>query len=81
MSSSTPMLVDILNHYNWSRPGGNPHRFIELFGGEMVECLWYEPDPNTSRSEFYYNTRLNKIFRKKHLGSGVYIWKNITQIN
>lgn len=56
--------------------GYNPHRFIELYGGEMLEHLNYEPDPNSYRYEYYYNTRLNSLFKKK--SSGIYsIWVEI----
>lgn len=44
--------------------GYNPHRFIELFGGEVVEIWNYEPDPRTFRGDYYYNARTNQLFRK-----------------
>lgn len=44
--------------------GGNPLQFIELRGAKIVEELAFEPDPVTFRDQFYYNTRINQLFRK-----------------
>jgi len=44
--------------------GGLPLRFMELRGAHFVDQLFYEPDPVTFRSQFYYNTRINKLFKK-----------------
>ena len=44
--------------------GGNPNRFIELVGGRFVPIMFHVPDPNTFRDEFYYNSRLNRLFKK-----------------
>ena len=44
--------------------GYNPHRFVELFGGEMVPVSNYEPDPQTFRSDYYYNSRVNKLYKR-----------------
>jgi len=64
--------------------GGNPSRFIELVGGEEVLMQSYEPDPVTARVPYYYNTRLNKLFKRMHSISPVsqkmtYFWQNITE--
>jgi hypothetical protein len=64
--------------------GGNPSRFIELTGGEEVPMIYYEPDAKTARSSYYYNTRLNKLF-KRIIGlhplthKKVYYWQNVTE--
>ena len=57
--------------------GGNPFNFVELFGGLMIEMSYYEPDPNTLRSNYYYNTRMNRLFYKIKTGE-VYTWKQIS---
>jgi hypothetical protein len=44
--------------------GGLPLRFMELRGAQFVEQSFFEPDPVTFRNQFYYNTRLNKLFKK-----------------
>ncbi|MHC4791834.1 MAG: hypothetical protein ACYS8Y_10450 [Planctomycetota bacterium] len=43
--------------------GGLPLRFMELRGAQFVEQSFFEPDPTTFRSQFYYNTRLNKLYQ------------------
>jgi hypothetical protein len=45
-------------------PGGNPLRFIELADGEEVPQQHWEPDANTFRTPYYYNTRMNVLFKK-----------------
>lgn len=44
--------------------GGNPNRFIELAGGSDILYQHYEPDPNTTREKFYYNTRTNALHKR-----------------
>lgn len=44
--------------------GGNPLRYVELGGAKFVQQIYYEPDPKTFRDQFYYNARLNKLFKK-----------------
>jgi len=41
-----------------------PHRLRELYNAESIPKQWYEPDPRTFRSRFYYNSRLNKVYMK-----------------
>jgi len=60
--------------------GYNPHRFVELFGGSIVEVTAFEPDPNTFRGYYYYNATSNKLFRKIKIsnpstGVSVYRWQ------
>jgi hypothetical protein len=43
--------------------GGNPNRFVELAGATEVPMTFIEPDPNTARLSYYYNTRLNVLFK------------------
>lgn len=59
--------------------GGNPHQFIELYGGEIVECYFHEPDPQTYREDYYYNSRLNRLFKKVQTETVPY-WKGISEI-
>lgn len=79
INNNTP-INEIFNNRNNSLLGGNPHSFVKLLNGQIITYLYYEPDPNTFRSEYYYNTRLNKIFKKIKKSYG-YDWQNITQIN
>lgn len=38
-------------------------RWSELVGGKIVPLFAYEPDPDSSHDEFYYNTVENKLYR------------------
>jgi len=44
--------------------GGNPLRYAELVGAKFVTESYYEPDPITFRDQFYYNARINQLFKK-----------------
>lgn len=44
--------------------GGNPQRYMELAGAAQVPMSFNEPDPRTFRSQFYYNTRMNRLYKK-----------------
>ncbi len=44
--------------------GGNPHQFIELYGGSLVKMSAYAPSPITFRDEHYYNTMENQLYKK-----------------
>ena len=63
--------------------GGNPNRFVELTGGVFPPYLFYEPSPVTARIPYYYNTRLNILFRQNIVkcpdGSNSYAWWPISQ--
>lgn len=54
--------------------GGNPINWVELGGAKLVELLAFEPDPSTFRDQFYYNTRLNQLFKRLST-SPVPVWK------
>jgi len=47
-----------------AEPAGNDHRFLELYGGKEVPVQFWEPDPLTFRCEYYYNARLNELFKR-----------------
>jgi len=35
----------------------------ELVGGKLVPLFAYEPDPDSSHDDFYYNTTENRLYR------------------
>lgn len=37
---------------------------LKLTDGEIVEMTGFEPDANTFRGQYYYNTIQNKLFKK-----------------
>ena len=58
------ILDDITKYRSTPSQGYNPHRFLELFGGTIVPIYNYEPDPQTSRNPYYYNSRTNQLFKR-----------------
>jgi hypothetical protein len=59
--------ADLISHRHvedQSPQGGLPIRYVELFGGVVVEALGYPPDPETYRHGFYYNAVDNHLYKK-----------------
>lgn len=79
MASLEDFLEDLFDRRGPSTMGGNPHRFVELFGGEIVSFSITEPDPQTFRGAYYYNTRQNRLFKKVTVGQAPF-WKRISEI-
>lgn len=44
--------------------GGQPHRWIELFGGKTLQFFSYHPDIFSFRDKWYYNTVENELYSK-----------------
>ena len=70
------ILDDIFRFRGEVTQGANPHRFVELAGGREVAMMFHEPDPNTFRDKYYYNSRINSLFLlvetfKPPVGSGL----------
>lgn len=74
-----PGLEDIINKRNQlvNYAGGNSYWFVERIYGKMVEVTAFEPSPNTCRSNYYYNSAVNALYKKLKL-DGVYVWKKIS---
>jgi hypothetical protein len=70
---------DILTKRGKKPFSGLPHQFLELLGGKPVEMIYYEPDANTFRDQYYYNTRENKIYKKLKAGTK-YVWKDASTL-
>ena len=55
---------------------GHTHNFVELFGGRTVLLTPHEPDPNTFREGFYYNSREDRLKKKIQVGNQ-FVWKPV----
>lgn len=55
----------------------NPYWFIEYIFGSMVPVTAFEPDPNTSTHDHYYNAEHNVLY-KRIKKNGIYAWKKIS---
>ncbi len=76
-------LEEVLEKRGTVTPGYNPHRFAELYGASMVPIMNYEPDAQTFRNEYYYNSRHNRLY-KKLMRTGrqtQYFWKPVSSID
>ena len=60
--------------------GDNPLRFIEKFGAKFVPVQFYEPDALTSHSEYYYNARLNILYKRNNLSKFNAVWHPVNII-
>jgi hypothetical protein len=49
------------------------------FGTGIVHMSYIEPDPNTFRHEYWYNTRENQLYMRMMRGDGFYFWKRVTR--
>jgi hypothetical protein len=67
---------EVISRRGTPRGQGFSHNFVELFGGMPVILTPHEPDPNTFREGFYYNTRENRLFKKLRLGNQ-FVWKPV----
>tara|TARA_R100001244_G_scaffold25113_2_gene25375 strand:+ start:42775 stop:43779 length:1005 start_codon:yes stop_codon:yes gene_type:complete len=54
----------VSRHDGFPSGGGLPHQYLELGGAQFVEFRTTEPDPRTFRGDFYYNSRMNRLFKK-----------------
>lgn len=57
--------------------GANAFRFIELMGAKLVNIEMNEPDPKSYRSNYYYNSSVNRLYTKITTTDGV-VWKAIS---
>lgn len=74
--TTVEFLTDLATRRNVdSLPGsGIPHRWVELFGGTLVEVTAFEPDPYTYRHLFYYNAITNIIYKRVVTDTGLCFW-------
>jgi hypothetical protein len=61
-----------------------PAHWLELNGATVIEPTKFEPDPNTYRGDYYYNTTTNRLYKKivsrrdKKTGVVVAHWKGVS---
>lgn len=65
LDKSNVFLTDLARRRGRSYAGSNPYQFVEKFeGGHIVEVTAFEPDPTTYRHEYYYNSVVNRLYKK-----------------
>ena len=61
-----------------------PAHWLELNGATIIEPTKFEPDPDTYRGDYYYNTTTNRLYKKitsrkdKKTGITVAHWRGIS---
>ena len=84
MSHDPQPFLDELARFRGRRQygGQNTVWFVELTGGNIVEPTAFEPDPRTHRSEYYYNSKINTLFKRvwvpRQDGVKVAYWKRVS---
>ena len=53
-------------------------RPLGKFGVGLVPLFCSDPDPQTFRHQYYYNTRENVLYKKTQAENGVPFWKRIS---
>lgn len=63
--TSMSFFDDVIANRGRFTPGWNPLAFLEhFFDCKPVLLSNREPDPNTCRDDYYYNTRQNVLYKK-----------------
>ena len=83
LTNTNEFLTDLFNHRPKSYQGHNAITLLsELYGGSTIQLQSYEPDPITFRSQYYYNTSLNILYKKiisKSNNNVTAYWKKVSQ--
>ena len=82
LSTTNEFLTDLISKRGIRSAGNQTTRITELNGGMIIEPTAFEPDPNTHRSEYYYNAVTNTLYRKinkvSHNGQTNSHWKKVS---
>lgn len=60
--------------------GGMPLNFIERLGAEMISVSFSEPDALSNRTEYYYNSRRNVLYKREKLNEFYAVWHPVNTI-
>jgi hypothetical protein len=60
--------------------GGMPLNFIERLGANMVTVSFSEPDPLSSRTEYYYNSRQNTLYKRDKFNKFYAVWHPVNTV-
>lgn len=79
---SVSIFDEIMSNRGYPSQGYNPQRWVELVDGEEVPMMFHEPDPQTHRTKYYYNSRTNQLKKKIETahpltGADVIYWKTV----
>lgn len=57
-----------------------PLILIEKFGSKKIAVQFYPPDPLTSHSEYFYDARLNALYKRKSISNLRAVWKQVATV-
>jgi len=63
-----------------SGDGTIPLSFIEKTLGTKVPVQFWEPDPTSSHTEYYYNARQNVLYKRKRISKIKSIWISVATV-
>lgn len=79
--NTNEFLSDLFSRRGTDRQSIESARLLELYGAVIIEPTAFEPDPNTHRSDFYYNAVNNVLYKKVSTTNGaisISHWKPIS---
>jgi len=60
--------------------GGLPLTLIEKILGDKVLVQFWEPDPLTNHTEYYYNSRQNVLYKRKKISNVRAVWLSVATV-
>lgn len=79
--NTNEFLADLFSRRELEHKNVESARLLELYGAEIIEPTAFEPDPNTHRSDFYYNAVNNVLYKKVSTTNGAITishWKPVS---
>ena len=82
MSTDTPDIFDDLSRIRDQDPrsGGLPLSLLKHIDDNKVVVQFYEPDPLSSRTDYYYNARENVLYKRKKINNTKAVWDSVVTI-
>lgn len=60
--------------------GGLSYHFLNMINANHITISFYDIDPLSSRTEHYYNSRNNILYRRKKLSKNYAVWQPISLV-
>jgi hypothetical protein len=67
-------MSDLLERRKSKRIGRDPIWYLEQYGANIIKPVAFEPDANSHRGDFYYNSKENSLYRKTASINKTYVW-------
>ena len=71
-------LADLVNRRKSPKTGKDTSAWLlEHHGARVIEPLAMEPNPNTYRYDYYYNSKENALYRRTPTINKLFVWKRM----